>query len=472
VIDVFPFSGMPVAVMGLGKSGLATAEALRTSGAEVWAWDDSEARRNEAKALGFEPADLTRCDWNELTTLVLSPGIPHSFPKPHPVAALAKQHKVEIIGDIELLGRSERLASYFGITGTNGKSTTTALIGHILRSAGKRAAVGGNIGTPVLSLTSVNDGIYVLEMSSYQLELTVSITFDVAVLLNISPDHLDRHGGMDGYVAAKRQIFHRQTTPRTAVIGVDDDHCRKIHADLVGQGDQIVIPISAARPIDGGVYGIDGVLFDAIHGPAVPVADLKPISTLPGAHNWQNAAAAYAACRAIGIAPETIAAALATYPGLPHRQELVAIVDDIPFVNDSKATNADAAAKALACYDAIYWIAGGLPKEGGIASLVPFFPRIRRAYLIGQAAPDFARTLGTTVPHEITTTLAAAVAAAHRDARADKASGAVVLLSPACASFDQFPNFEARGDTFRQLALALPNAHKPSTAPTATGGRA
>jgi UDP-N-acetylmuramoylalanine--D-glutamate ligase len=472
VIDVFPFSRMPVAVMGLGKSGLATAEALRTSGAEVWAWDDSEARRNEARALGFEPVDLTKCDWSELTTLVLSPGIPHSFPKPHPVAALAKQHKVEIIGDIELLGRSERLASYFGITGTNGKSTTTALIGHILRAAGKRAAVGGNIGTPVLSLASINDGIYVLEMSSYQLELTVSITFDVAVLINISADHLDRHGGMDGYVAAKRQIFHRQTKPRTAVIGVDDDYSRQIHADLVGQGDQIVIPISATRPIEGGVYGIDGILYDAISGPAVQVADLKPIATLPGAHNWQNAAAAYAACRAIGLAPETIAAALATYPGLPHRQELVAVVDDIPFVNDSKATNADAAAKALACYDAIYWIAGGLPKEGGIASLAPFFPRLRRAYLIGEAAPDFARTLGTAVPHEISTTLEAAVAAAHRDARADKASGAVVLLSPACASFDQFANFEARGDAFRQLALALPGARKPAPAANAKGGRA
>jgi UDP-N-acetylmuramoylalanine--D-glutamate ligase len=472
VIDVFPFSGLPVAVMGLGKSGLATAEALRSSGAKVWAWDDSEARRNEAKALGFAPVDLTRCDWKELRSLVLSPGIPHNFPKPHPVATLAKQHKVEIIGDIELLGRSEKLARYVGITGTNGKSTTTALIGHILHAAGKRAAVGGNIGTPVLSLESVRNGIYVLEMSSYQLELTFSIVFDVAVLLNVSPDHLDRHGGMDGYVAAKRQIFHHQAKPRTAVIGVDDDYSRQIHADLASKGDQIVIPISATQPIDGGVYAADGILYDAIGGKPVRIADLQPIPTLPGAHNWQNAAAAYAACRALGVDAEVVAAALATYPGLPHRQELAAVVDGVPFVNDSKATNADAAAKALACYDAIYWIAGGLPKEGGIAPLASFFPRIRRAYLIGQAASDFARTLGSTVPHEITTTLTAAVAAAHRDARQDKVSGAVVLLSPACASFDQFPNFEARGDAFRQLALALPGARKPAGSATSAGGRA
>jgi UDP-N-acetylmuramoylalanine--D-glutamate ligase len=471
LIDVFPFSGYPVAVMGLGKSGLATAEALRASGAEVWAWDDSEARRAEAKEKGFDPVDLSTCRWSELTTLVLSPGIPHTHPKPHPVAALAKEHKVEIIGDIELLARSERHATFVGVTGTNGKSTTTALIGHILKTAGKRAAVGGNIGTPVLALDSVRDGIYVLEMSSYQLDLTPSLTCDVAVLINISPDHLDRHGGMDGYIAAKKTIFQRQTTPRSAILGVDDAYSQKLHDELRRIGDQNVVAISATRRLEMGVYAIDGILYDALDGAEKQVADLRGIATLPGSHNWQNAAAAYAACRALGVEAKTIVVALATYPGLPHRQEIVALADGLTFVNDSKATNADAAARALACYDAIYWIAGGRAKEGGIDTLAPFFGRIRRAYLIGESAEAFARTLGDKVPHILSGTLEAAVAAAHADALKDRATGAVVLLSPACASFDQFPNFEVRGDTFRALALALPGAGKPASASTA-GGRA
>ena len=470
MIEVFPFSGYPVAVMGLGKSGLATAEALRAAGAEVWAWDDSEAKREEARAKGFEPVDLTTCPWSELTSLVLSPGIPHTHPKPHPAAALARKHKVEIIGDIELLARCERHATFIGVTGTNGKSTTTALIGHILKRAGKRAAVGGNIGTPVLALDPLGDGIYVLEMSSYQLELTVSLTFDVAVLINISPDHLDRHGGMDGYVKAKKLIFHRQTTPRTAVVGVDDPHALALHDELMRTGDQHVIAISAARRLDRGVYVEDGILFDAIQGPAEKVGDLRPIPTLPGQHNWQNAAAAHAACRAIGVDGNTIVEAMASYPGLAHRQETVAVIGGLTFVNDSKATNADAAAKALGCYDAIYWIAGGRAKEGGIASLAPLFGRIRRAYLIGESAQPFARSLPASLPHEISLTLEAALKAAHRDAIKDGASGAVILLSPAAASFDQFANFEARGDAFRSLTLALPGASRPAV--TTEGGRA
>jgi len=460
VINLAFLAGRKIAVMGLGKSGLATAAALRAGGAEVWAWDDSEKGRATAKGRGFEPVDLAQCDWDEVTSLVLSPGIPHTYPKPNPVAALARKNGVEIIGDIELLARSERRASYIGITGTNGKSTTTALVGHILAKAGRRVAVGGNIGTPVLALDPVGDGLYVLEMSSYQLELTPSLVFDVAVLINVTPDHLDRHGGMDGYVAAKRLIYRGQKTPQTAVIGVDDDICRGIHADLIKQGAATVIPISAARRLDRGVYVEAGILYDAIGGTPAKVADLNPIPTLPGTHNWQNAAAAYAACRAVGVSAAAIAAALASYPGLPHRQELVAVVDGVPFINDSKATNADAVAKAFVCYDQIYWIAGGKPKEGGIDALVPLFPRIRRAYLIGEAAPAFARTLGS-VPHEITGTLDAAVAAAHRDTAGGKARGAVALLSPACASFDQFTSFEARGDAFRKLALALPGARPP-----------
>ena len=471
MINVFPFASYPVAVMGLGKSGLATAEALRAAGAEVLAWDDSEAKRAEARARGFEPVDLTTCDWKELTTLVLSPGIPHTHPRPHPVAALAKKHKVEIVGDIELLARSERLASFVGVTGTNGKSTTTALIGHILKGAGKRAAVGGNIGTPVLALESVGDGIYVLEMSSYQLELTPSLTCDVAVLINISPDHLDRHGGMNGYIAAKKTIFQRQTSPRTAVVGVDDPHSLALHDELMQIGDQHIIAISSARRIDRGVFVHDGILFDAIEGDAVEMGDLRPIATLPGEHNWQNAAAAYAACRALHVDGRKIIEAMASYPGLAHRQETVAVADGLTFVNDSKATNADAAAKALACYDAIYWIAGGRAKEGGISSLAPFFGRIRHAYLIGESAEPFARSLPDNIARTMSGTLEAAVQAAHRDALKDKAAGAVILLSPAAASFDQFANFEARGDMFRTLAQALPGASKPAATAT-NGGRA
>jgi len=457
VIDLSAMAGRKFAVMGLGKSGLVTAEALRAGGAEVWAWDDNENSRAAAQARGFAPVDLTRCAWNELSALVLSPGIPHTHPKPHPAAALAKANKVEIIGDIELLARSQRTATYVGITGTNGKSTTTALVGHILAEAGRRVAVGGNIGTPALALEPMDDGLYVLEMSSYQLELTPSLVFDVAVLINITPDHLDRHGGMDGYVAAKRLIFRGQKKKQTAVVGTDDEPSRAIHREIATVGDQIVVPISASRPVERGVYVIDGILYDATSGASERIADLRPMRTLPGTHNWQNAAAAYAACRALGVDAPTIAATLATYPGLSHRQELVAVVGGVPYINDSKGTNADATEKALVCYDAIYWIAGGLAKEGGIAALKPLFPRIKRAYLIGEAAEDFAATLGAT-PHEITGTLAAAVAAAHRDSVRDKVPGAVVLLSPACASFDQFANFEARGDAFRKLALALPGA--------------
>ena len=456
MIDVYPFAGLPVAVMGLGKSGLVAARALASSGAEVWAWDDSEDRRTHARAEGVNLVDLYACNWHELTTLVISPGIPHTHPKPHPVAALARKNGVEIVCDIELLGRAQRACGFVGLTGTNGKSTTSALLGHILGAAGRTVEVGGNIGRPALDLAPLGaGGAYVLELSSYQLELTFSITFDIAVLINISPDHLDRHGGMDGYVAAKRNIFRRQTRPRTAIIGVDDAWCRKIHAELAKADDQIIIPISSGRRLERGVYAIDGRLFDAIDSELIEAIDLRPIATLPGAHNWQNAAAAYAAARALGVERGTISAAMATYPGLPHRQELIAEIDRIRFINDSKATNADAAAKALGCYEAIYWIAGGRPKEGGIRDLAPFFPRIRRAYLIGEAANDFAATLADDVTHTLSGDLANAVRAAFGDARSERVPGAVVLLSPACASFDQFSDFEARGETFRRLVRSL-----------------
>jgi UDP-N-acetylmuramoylalanine--D-glutamate ligase len=463
VIDVFPFSGIPVAVLGLGKSGLVAARALKASGADVRAWDDSEEKRVAAAAEGIPIVDLRSADWSEISSLVISPGIPHSFPKPHPVAAKAKEAKVEVISDIELLARTQREASFVGITGTNGKSTTTALLGHIFKQAGRTSAVGGNIGTAALSLPALGQGgIYVLEMSSYQLEITFSIPFDIAILLNITPDHLDRHGGMDGYIAAKRQIFRRQTAPRTAVIGVDDEHCCAIWQDLVRAGDQVVVPISSASKLIDGVYAADGWLYDATKGKAERIVALDALPTLPGAHNWQNAAAAYAAARAAGVDAATIAAALKTYPGLPHRQERVGERDGVLFINDSKATNADAAEKALGCYENIYWIAGGLAKEGGIGSLTPYFNRIRRAYLIGQAADSFAPTLEGRVPYALTRELKKAVESAFADAVRDGHRDAVVLLSPACASFDQFRDFEARGDMFRALVGALQGSKVPA----------
>lgn len=463
MIDVFPFSGIPVAVLGLGKSGLVAARALKASGADVRAWDDSEEKRKTAAAEGIPIVDLRSADWSDIPSLVISPGIPHTYPKPHPVAARAKDAKVEIISDIELLARTQREASFIGITGTNGKSTTTALLGHVLKQAGRTVAVGGNIGTAALSLPALGQGgLYVLEMSSYQLEITFSITFDVAVLLNVTPDHLDRHGGMAGYIAAKRRIFHRQTAPRTAIIGVDDEYCRAIWQDLVRAGDQVVVPISSAgKPVDG-VYAADGWLYDATRGKPERIVALDALATLPGAHNWQDAAAAYAAARVVGVDSTVIAAALKTYPGLPHRQERVGERDGVLFINDSKATNADAAEKALSCYEHIYWIAGGLAKEGGIASLTPYFDRIRHAYLIGEAADSFAQTLEGRVPYTLTRKLQLAVESAYADAVRDGHRGAVVLLSPACASFDQFRDFEARGDTFRSLVGALQGSKVPA----------
>ncbi|HJT06017.1 MAG TPA: UDP-N-acetylmuramoyl-L-alanine--D-glutamate ligase, partial [Stellaceae bacterium] len=459
MIEVATFQGEKVAVMGLARSGLVAAQALQQGGATVMAWDDVAAKRDAAAAAGVPIVDLGTADFAGVKVLVLSPGIPHTYPKPNPVAARARAAGAQIIGDIELLARSRPKARYIGITGTNGKSTTTALIGHIVAQAGRRVAIGGNLGTPALALAPLGaDGVYVLEMSSYQLELTESLAFDVAVLLNITPDHLDRHGGMDGYIAAKRRIFSRQKNPQTAILGVDDAPSRRMAETLARLGEQRVVPISAEGCAPGGVYVENGWLIDDMAGTAKRVLELRRAARLPGAHNWQNAAAAYAATRALGIDTAVVIDGINGFAGLAHRQELVATIDGIAYVNDSKATNADATAKALACYDAIYWIAGGVPKEGGIASLAPFFPRIRHAFLIGKATEEFAATLDGHVPMSRCSELGRALAAARETALAQRKPGAVVLLSPACASFDQFSNFEERGDVFRRLVQALPGA--------------
>jgi len=461
MIEVTSFRGEKVAVLGLARSGAAAAEALQRGGAKVMAWDDAAAKRDAAAAAGLPLVDLGKSDWRDVRALVISPGIPHTHPAPHTAAAQARAAGAEIIGDIELLARSCPKARYVGITGTNGKSTTTALLGHILAASGNKVAVGGNLGTPALALPALGaDGIYVLEMSSYQLELTHRATFDVAVLLNVTPDHLDRHGGMAGYVEAKQRIFARQVKPQSAIIGIDDEISRDVLIHQAATGEQNVIKISGASRAMGGVYAADGKLIDDFDGNEEPVLDLRRVPRLPGRHNGQNAAAAYAAARALGVPSAKIVAAIKSFPGLAHRQELVATIDGVTYVNDSKATNADAVANALACYDAIYWIAGGVAKEGGIASLAPLFPRLRHAFLIGKASEEFAATLTGKVPVTRSGDLATAVAAASEIARRDGVAGAVVLLSPAGASFDQFANFEERGDGFRRLVEQLPGARR------------
>ena len=454
------------AVLGLGKSGLTAARALAAGGAKVLAWDDGEKARAAAESAGLTLTPLNdEASLQDATALVMSPGIPHSFPKAHPVAAAAKAKGLPLISDVELLLQAQDGARFAGITGTNGKSTTTALLAHILQATGTRMDVGGNLGPAALGLEELGDaGTYVLELSSYQIEIVHTAAFAVAVLLNITPDHLDRHGGMDGYIAAKRRLFDLLKSNGVAVIGVDDEPSRAIAKEIAKRGVRVV-PVTIGNPIEGGVWVRDGQLHDsrARDGKTL-VADLLKAKALPGKHNWQNAAAAFAAARALWIDPKKAAEAILSFPGLAHRQEKIADIAGVAFVNDSKATNADATAKALDCYDAIYWIAGGLAKEGGIETLGPWHKHIRHAFLIGAAAENFARTLDGKVPYTMCGELPAALDAAAKLAWDEKISGATVLLSPACASFDQFANFEARGEAFRALVRALPQGERRSGA--------
>jgi len=462
MISISSFAGQTVGVFGLGRSGLSSALALKNSGVRVFAWDDNENSRKQALNISLELVDLYKVDWNTIAALVLSPGIPLDHPEPHAIVRLARHSGVEIIGDMELLARSNPQARVIGITGTNGKSTTTALIGHLLSSARHTAQVGGNLGVPVLDLAPVDDaGSYVLEMSSYQLALTHSLVFDIALLLNLSADHLDRHGGMDGYIAAKKRIFAVQGSGHTAIVGIDDAFCQAVFEELKKVGQQRIIGVSGEKVVPGGVYVQAGVLFDDTEeGAAEAVLDLAQVATLPGIHNAQNACAAYAAVRACGLEREDIITGMKSFPGLAHRQELLAVIDGVAYVNDSKATNGEAAARALACYGDVYWIAGGRAKDGGVEAAQPYLDRVRHAYLIGEAANDFAHKLEREIPVTVSGELSSAVGEARANALAETGVGAVVLLSPACASFDQFENFESRGEAFRDLVDALPGARR------------
>ncbi|WP_120496949.1 UDP-N-acetylmuramoyl-L-alanine--D-glutamate ligase [Kiloniella sp. EL199] len=449
-------SGKAFAVLGLGRSGLTAACALVRSGAKVWAWDDNPAGREKAEKAGLELIDLNSCDWDAVQTLVMSPGIPLTHPAPHPVAAAAKNNDVEIICEVELLYRAASEPTFIGITGTNGKSTTTSLIAHILTSAGRKVAVGGNLGTPALELPPLDTtGIYVLEMSSYQLDLLSQLTFDVALFMNISPDHLDRHGDINGYIKAKKHIFERQTKNDTAIIGMDDNYTRAVFDSINQMGTVKAVPISGSTRLAEGVFVAEGQLIDDAFSDEKSITDLSSIERLPGNHNYQNAAAAFAACRSVGLTDSEISTGMKSFPGLAHRQELVTTKGGIRYINDSKATNADAAARALGSYDNIYWIAGGRAKEGGIESLSSYFPRIRKAYLVGESANIFANQIGNSLAYEVCGTLDVAVKKAANDAAQSTEKDPVVLLSPACASWDQYRSFELRGDHFKECVSEL-----------------
>jgi UDP-N-acetylmuramoylalanine--D-glutamate ligase len=460
VIPVTSFAGKKVAVFGLGGSGLVSAQALLAGGADVVSWDDNAASLEKARAADIPTADLHQADWSKIAALVLAPGVPLTHPEPHWVVKLAQKAGVEVIGDVELFCRERRRhapdAPFIAITGTNGKSTTTALIAHLVASAGGNAQLGGNIGTAILSLEPpAPNRVHVIECSSYQIDLAPTIDPSIGILINLTEDHLDRHGTMAHYAAVKERLVAGVPQNGTAIVGVDDDWCRAIAGRLDRSGKRVV-RISVHQSMADGIY-IDGQrIMRASSAGAAVIAELGGIGSLRGLHNAQNAACAAAAALALGIEPAAIQAGVRSFPGLAHRMEEVGRRGAVLFVNDSKATNADSTAQALACFSDIYWIAGGKPKTGGIETLRSFFPRIRKAYLIGEAANDFANTLGGDVPHEIDGTLDRAVAAATRDAEASAARESVVLLSPACASFDQYRNFEVRGDAFRALVLALP----------------
>jgi UDP-N-acetylmuramoylalanine--D-glutamate ligase len=460
MIPLTAFAGRTFAVFGLGTSGLATCRALKAGGAEVVACDDEPRKAAEAAAAGFALADLRRVDWSGIAALVLSPGVPLTHPAPHWSVGLARNAAVEVIGDIELYCRQRRAvapdAPFIAITGTNGKSTTTALIAHVLDAAGFGAERGGNIGTAILSLEPPRRGhAHVIECSSYQIDLAPSLDPSVGILLNVSPDHLDRHGSLREYAAIKERLVMGVQPGGTPIVGVDDNWGQAA-ADRIERTGRRVVRVSVRRPLPDGLYVEAERVMRAAGGTARAVAHIGGIGSLRGLHNAQNAACAVGAALAVGLSQEAIQRGLISFPGLAHRMEQVGRKGNVLFVNDSKATNADAAARALASFTDIFWIGGGRAKSGGITSLAGFFPRIRKAYLIGEAAGEFAATLEGKVPYAAVGTLDRAVALAAEDAAAGRIAEPVVLLSPACASFDQYPNFEVRGTAFRDLVLGLP----------------
>jgi UDP-N-acetylmuramoylalanine--D-glutamate ligase len=459
------YRGRTVAVFGLGTSGLATCAALKEGGATIVAFDDKPNKVAEAQDKGVATGNLREANWKNFAALVLAPGVPLTHPEPHWVVKIARKAETEIIGDIELFCRERRARApkspFAAITGTNGKSTTTALLAHILARNGHDVAVGGNLGTPILSLAGPSQArTHVIECSSFQIDLAPTIDPSVGVLLNVTPDHIDRHGSFRNYAAIKERLISGVGLHGTAVVGVDDEFCAGAADRAQREGTRVVCISVRQRFASDGIFLEGENLIDMERGKRRYSLSLAGIGSLRGAHNAQNAAAAYASARALGLSPEGIDLAMRNFPGLHHRMEEVGRKGAVLFINDSKATNADSAARALESFDDIFWIAGGRAKEGGIDTLGRYFPRIRKAYLIGESAQAFATGLEGKVKYEVVRTLDRAVEHAAREAVASAASQPVVLLSPACASYDQYPNFEVRGDEFRDLVLRLPGVSK------------
>ena len=456
MIPVRGLAGKTVAVLGLGRSGLSAARALQAGGATPLCWDDNPEARARAEAEGFTCTDLkSQGAFENVARLIVSPGIPHLYPAPNPVVAAALDAGVPVDNDIGLFFQSFATPDWnsfdtsprvIAVTGSNGKSTTSALIHHVLDIAHRPCQLAGNIGRGVLDIDPAIDGeVIVLELSSYQTDLARSLTPDVAVFTNLTPDHLDRHAGMGGYFAAKRRLF-AEGGPDRAVIGVDEPEGRYLAGQLSeGAADDRVIRVSAETKLSGpgwNVFVKKGFLSEVRKGRQVASIDLRDIPGLPGAHNHQNACAAYAAVRSLGIAPKVIEEGFRSFAGLPHRSQTIAEVGGVRFVNDSKATNVDSAAKALAAFSNVRWICGGLQKDGGLEGLAGPTQSVRRAYVIGREAAQFAMQLE--VDAQVCGTMAKAVEAAISDAE----PGDVVLLAPAAASFDQYDSFERRGEDF------------------------
>ena len=462
------YAGCRVAVLGLGRSGRAAARSLEAGGAEAVGWDDDEETRERSAKDGIRIGDLTQeSAWTGVVSLVVSPGIPHLYPDPHPLVRAAWERGVVVDNDIGLFFRSystpdwdrfDVMPRVVCVTGSNGKSTTTALLGHVLEAVGRPVQTGGNIGRGALDLDPASDGeTVVLELSSYQIDLARALSPDIAVFLNFSPDHLDRHGGVGGYFAAKRRLFTEGAAER-AIIGVDETEGAFLAAALRDEflHGEPVIRISTARKLGGNGWSVTahrGFLRERRRNRQVASIDLRGMPALRGVHNHQNACAAYAVCRSLGLSPRAVQRSMASFPGLPHRCQVVCERDGILYVNDSKATNADAAAMALASFENIRWIAGGRAKEGGIAQLEDRLDQVRKAYLIGESARYFADQLAGT-ERVISGTIDAAVS----DAISDAKPGDVILLSPAAASFDQYSDFEERGEAFMRAVRVAPDS--------------
>lgn len=431
-----------IAVLGLGVSGQAVVQALQESHVPFTVWDDLPETREKATQQGLDVANpVNIC--NESDLVIRSVGM-----KPdHPILAALESKNVTLWNDLDLLYFAAPKARYIGITGTNGKSTTTSLIGHILQQNGLKVAIGGNLGMAAPTLDVLDEtGVYVLELSSYQLATSKLWRCDIAVCLNITEDHLEWHGTMESYIAAKALIFRlRDHQMQHAIIGIDTPDTQRLYETLKQSYHHHVIGVTqhSTAPADGQVAVIDGRFFEL----NADLGDWPDHDVLKGAHNTENRLIAYAACRAVGLSSKHILDSMASFKGLKHRQQPVATIGDVTFINDSKATNADATAKALTVFDHIYWIVGGKAKTDGIDGLDIYYPKIRQAYLIGEATNRFAAQMNGYLPYEKCDTIAKAVRMAYDHAR-QAGGSAIVLLSPACASYDQYPNFEKRGDDF------------------------